>query len=83
MLQRSTVNRSPVGVVQKRRQSNQVLEEAPDWSRIVLAAVLTVFQQDSGALLGFTLPTPYHKGTKNVLDFFTDFNLSTITNELV
>ena len=33
-------------------------------------------------LVGLTLPVTDAKGAKNIQDFVTDFNLSTVTNQL-
>ncbi len=90
-LQRNTVNGSTVGVVQGKAD----IEEAkpPSACRCTsmvkngvgssLDSLKVPFSWILVLLMGFTLPASNKKGTKDVLNLFTDFNLSTITDELV
>jgi len=48
-----------------------------------LDSLKTLFSWVLMLWVGFTLPATNRKGTKDVLDLFTDFNLSIITDKLV
>jgi len=91
MLQRDTINGSTVSVVQEKADREAAKQPSAcrgtgmikDGVGSGLDSLEMPFGWILMLLMGFTLPAPNKKCTKDVLDLFTDFNLGTITNELV
>jgi len=92
MLQGNTINGSTVlGVVQEKADIKGAKQPSAcrgtstikDGVGSSLDSLKMLYSWILVLLIGLTLTASNKKGMKDVLDLFTDFNLSTVTNELI